>query len=84
MAERFEVILQHLQRFGGFRAFLAFFFPHLHGDVQVARFQAGELGDVVGLNVFDIVTGFFQYFAHDAGRDELAGPVMEREFDRIV
>ena len=59
-----------------FHGLLAGGFPHLHGDVEVTRFQAGELGDVVGLLVFHVITHLFQHPAHDMGGDVLAGPIV--------
>jgi hypothetical protein len=38
--------------------------PDLHGDVQIAGFQPGELGKVVGLDIFDRVSGLLQYLTH--------------------
>ena len=52
--------------------------------MQVARFQACKLGDVVSLNVFDVVAGFLQDLSHELGRDQLAGPVMKCQLDRIA
>ena len=46
-------------------------------------FEPGELGEIVGLHVFDVVAGLLQHLAHDLGGDELAGPVVQRELDRI-
>ena len=48
-------------------------FPDLHGKVEIAGLQPGKLGDVIGLNVFDIaIPGLFQDAAHDLGVDQLA------------
>ena len=52
--------------------------------MKVAGLEAGELGDVVGLLVLDVVTGLLQHLAHDVGGDVLAGPVMDGQNDRIL
>ena len=57
--------------------------PHLHRHVQVAGLQPGELRQVVGLHVFDVVAGLLQHAAHQLGGDELAGPVVQRHADRV-
>ena len=54
--------------------------PDLHGDVQVAGLEAGELCEVVRLHVFDVEPSILQRLAHEPGRDQLTGPVVKRHF----
>ena len=52
--------------------------------MQITGFQTRELGDVIGLNIFNIVSGFLQKLAEDRGIDDLPGPVMRGDLDRIL
>ena len=53
--------------------------PDLHGHVQIAGLEAGELGEIVGLHVFDVEPGVLQRLAHEPRGDQLPGPVVQRE-----
>jgi MFS family permease len=56
----------------------------IHRDIEIARFQSGKLGQIVGLHIFDVVAHRLQDTAHDLGGDQLAGPVVQRELDRVL
>ena len=77
---------QHLdvaRRGGGVHRITPRGFPDFHGHMQIAGFQPGELGQIIGLNIFDVVATLFQHLAHQLGGDQLARPVVQRQLDRI-
>ena len=51
--------------------------------MQIAGFQPGELRQIIRLNIFDAVASLLQHLAHDLGRDQLPGPVVQCQLDRI-
>ena len=57
--------------------------PHLHRDMQVAGFQPGELREVIGLHIFDVIARLLKDIPHQARGDQLSGPVMQRQLDRV-
>lgn len=58
-------------------------FPDFHRDMQIARFKPGELRKVIGLDIFDGEARLLQHRTHELGGDELPGPVVQREADRV-
>jgi hypothetical protein len=51
--------------------------------MQIARFQPGELRQIVCLDVFDVMARLAQHLAHQLRCDQLPGPVVQRQPDRI-
>ena len=72
-------------RVGGLHGLAGGGVPELHADVEVAVGQAGgQAGEIVGGRIFDGVAELFQDAAEDLGVEVDAGPVEQRDLDRVV